>query len=149
MSTSQTIGVYFGAHWCPPCRQFTPKLIDLYNSVELARPGSFEVVFVSSDSTEEEFLLNIETMPWLAVPFTEPWTNADGRVELTMMGEPLFLRDRLSSVFRVDGLPTLCILDASGDIVHIDAYEKVFQDPTGAGTSRFTASHGAASDCVS
>ena len=25
------VGIYFSAHWCPPCRSFTPKLIESYN----------------------------------------------------------------------------------------------------------------------
>jgi thiol-disulfide isomerase/thioredoxin len=24
----KTIGIYFSAHWCPPCRGFTPKLVE-------------------------------------------------------------------------------------------------------------------------
>ena len=28
----KTIGVYFSAHWCPPCRGFTPKLVDFRDS---------------------------------------------------------------------------------------------------------------------
>jgi hypothetical protein len=26
-------GIYFGAHWAPPCRLFTPALSDFYKSV--------------------------------------------------------------------------------------------------------------------
>ena len=28
------IGLYFSAHWCPPCRGFTPVLADTYNKIK-------------------------------------------------------------------------------------------------------------------
>merc|ERR1711953_1144358 len=36
---------YFSAHWCPPCRQFTPMLADFYGEVS----DELEIVFVSGD----------------------------------------------------------------------------------------------------
>ncbi len=40
------VGIYFSAQWCPPCRNFTPKLVSFRN----ANKDDFEVVFVSSDA---------------------------------------------------------------------------------------------------
>ena len=40
--------LYFSAHWCPPCRMFTPKLVEWYNNFKPKHPD-FELVFVSSD----------------------------------------------------------------------------------------------------
>eukprot|EP00662_Eupelagonemidae_sp_cell21_P049988 gene49988-43271_t len=42
--------VYFSAHWCPPCRGFTPKLAEFHK--KHARARNFEIVFVSSDQDE-------------------------------------------------------------------------------------------------
>lgn len=39
---------------CPPCRQFTPKLRDVYHSLQ-ASGKRFEVIFISSDRSELEF----------------------------------------------------------------------------------------------
>jgi nucleoredoxin len=30
-TNSKPIGLYFSAHWCPPCRGFTPKLAEWYS----------------------------------------------------------------------------------------------------------------------
>ena len=29
-NTPDLIGIYFGAHWAPPCRLFTPALVEFY-----------------------------------------------------------------------------------------------------------------------
>jgi len=51
---SGIVALYFSASWCPPCQRFTPILIDFYNTAKAANCG-FEVVFVSSDRSVEEF----------------------------------------------------------------------------------------------
>ena len=43
---------YFSAHWCGPCRKFTPQLIDYYNRAVVAHP-EVESVFYSFDHTQE------------------------------------------------------------------------------------------------
>ena len=30
------VGIYFSAHWCPPCRGFTPKLAESYLEMKAA-----------------------------------------------------------------------------------------------------------------
>jgi nucleoredoxin len=109
--------------------------MELYENLAASRPGTFEVVFVSSDANEDEFTQNFGTMPWLAVPFATRWLADDGTVVVNASGDAMSQRDRLSSVFQVDGLPTLCMLGPDGDIIHLDAYEKVFQDPTAQGST--------------
>ncbi|KAF0930615.1 hypothetical protein E2562_033812 [Oryza meyeriana var. granulata] len=39
----KTIGLYFGAHWCPPCRAFTKQLREAYNELKTLRPGNFQM----------------------------------------------------------------------------------------------------------
>lgn len=41
------IGLYFSAHWCPPCRGFTPSLVTSYK--EHLKDKGLEIIFVSSD----------------------------------------------------------------------------------------------------
>lgn len=42
------IALYYSAHWCPPCRGFTPELVKAYAEIKAKHPD-FELVFVSSD----------------------------------------------------------------------------------------------------
>ncbi len=70
MEARDFIGIYFGAHWAPPCRLFTPALAEFYNS--LNRDGKvFEVIFCSIDGNEDAFERNYAEMPWTAIPFTD------------------------------------------------------------------------------
>lgn len=63
--------VYFSAHWCPPCRGFTPQLKQFHEAN--AKAKNFEVVFVSLDHTEQEMESYFTTAhgDWLAVPYAE------------------------------------------------------------------------------
>ncbi len=65
----KTIGIYFSAHWCPPCRGFTPVLADFYTKRH--EELNFEVIFVSSDRDEKSFNQYYAEMPWLSLKFSE------------------------------------------------------------------------------
>jgi len=90
------IMLYFSAHWCPPCRQFTPRLVQ---AAALA-PPELAIIFVSRDQDQQSFLQYYSIMPWFALPFG---SNS---------------QRTLDSVFNVRGIPTVVILDAnSGHVV--------------------------------
>ena len=66
----KVVAVYFSAHWCPPCRNFTPKLVSFYNNVKQSQNGDkFELIFLSSDKTEPEFKEYLNEMPWYALSY--------------------------------------------------------------------------------
>lgn len=70
--TPKFTALYFSAHWCPPCRMFTPKLVEWYNNFKPKHPD-FELVFVSSDRDQaamEEYITG-DKMPWPAVKFDQ------------------------------------------------------------------------------
>ena len=48
---------------CPPCKSFTPLLIDFYNESK----DELEIIFLSSDRDEESFSTYFGKMPWLAM----------------------------------------------------------------------------------
>lgn len=106
-------GVYFSAHWCPPCKAFTPQLVDTYQRIR-ERGGNFEVIFVSSDRSEDSYNAYTETMPWLRIPF-----NQEER------------RRKLARAFDVQAIPTLVILDSRDNIITLDGRTELIEDPEG------------------
>eukprot|EP00670_Eutreptiella_braarudii_P005644 CAMPEP_0174280818 /NCGR_PEP_ID=MMETSP0809-20121228/1127_1 /TAXON_ID=73025 ORGANISM="Eutreptiella gymnastica-like, Strain CCMP1594" /NCGR_SAMPLE_ID=MMETSP0809 /ASSEMBLY_ACC=CAM_ASM_000658 /LENGTH=415 /DNA_ID=CAMNT_0015373957 /DNA_START=38 /DNA_END=1285 /DNA_ORIENTATION=+ len=108
----KVVGIYFSAHWCPPCRGFTPKLAEWYTKSLQAK--GMEVVFVSSDKTEEAFNEYFAEMPWKALPFVDRERKA-----------------ALSKKFKVDGIPSFVILDQDGSTITKDGRSAVSEDPTG------------------
>ena len=43
----KSLALYFSAHWCPPCRGFTPTLAALYKAMKASGRDDVEFVFVS------------------------------------------------------------------------------------------------------
>jgi len=111
----KTLGLYFSAHWCPPCRGFTPSLAETYRTMKEAGNNDFEIIFVSGDQDEKSFEEYRAEMPWLSLPFSR-------RAE----------KEALSRRFEVDGIPSLVILNSDFSIVNKNARGAVAQDPTGA-----------------
>lgn len=100
----KTLGLYFSASWCPPCRKFTPELIEAYN--ELLPKENFEIVFVSGDHDDESFQGYFKKMPWLAIPFSD--------------SEVL---ESLSELFEVKGIPHFVVLNDEGAVVNDSGVE--------------------------
>jgi nucleoredoxin len=111
--TGKFLGLYFSADWCPPCRNFTPKLVSYYNKRKESGKNDFEVIFLSSDKGDGEFTEYYNEMPWLAMPFQDP------RVEA------------LASRFGITGYPTLVIVDPEGNLVTNSGRMGVDNDPNG------------------
>lgn len=93
----KVIGLYFSAEWCPPCRGFTPELVEFRNS----NKENFEVVFISSDRTPEDQrkYMSGYDMDFLAVEHNSKWTN--------------LLREKYS----IRGIPSLVIIDSDGKLI--------------------------------
>merc|ERR1712173_180160 len=107
-NSGSVIGLYFSAHWCPPCRAFTPKLATVYNDIKKAG-NDFEVVFISSDRSEKDFKSYHGEMPWLAIPH-------DNDEE----------KDACSEKYSITGLPTFVLVDGeTGETITTDGREVV------------------------
>ncbi|CAF1217219.1 unnamed protein product [Rotaria sordida] len=108
------IGLYFSAHWCPPCRAFTPLLNELYN--EYHKEKKFKIIFISCDNDEKSFNSYYKDMPWLTLDFNERKK-----------------KEELLKKFHVNGIPKLVLLDGdSGKIICTNATEQIlYMDPEG------------------
>ena len=69
LSNKKYIGIYFSAHWCPPCRGFTTILGKFYSDLIESGSSDFEVIFASWDNDEQSFKNYWESQPWKAVPY--------------------------------------------------------------------------------
>ena len=70
LSNTRLVCCYFSAHWCPPCRNFTPLLAEFYEHLKSVYPShGLEIVFISKDRDEPSFRNYFRSMPWLSVPF--------------------------------------------------------------------------------
>jgi nucleoredoxin len=98
------IALYMSAHWCAPCRQFTPKLVSYYNKIAGAHP-EFEVLFVSNDKTAGamEAYMRDDQMPWPALSYDKIAANA---ALLKYFG---------------GGIPCLVVVDENGKVI-FDTY---------------------------
>ncbi|CAF0986750.1 unnamed protein product [Adineta steineri] len=108
------IGLYFSAHWCPPCRNFTPVLVEFYK--KYAEEKKFEIIFISSDNDDESFNEYYNDMPWLKLDFKERQ-----------------IKEELDTKFEVDGIPSLILLDGNtGNVLCNDARQQIqFDDKQG------------------
>jgi len=90
---------YFSAHWCPPCRQFTPMLKDFYEEAE-----GIEIVFVSSDRSPEDMISYMKEShgDWFGVAHNSATAND------------------LKQKYGVSGIPCLVVCKKDGTLVTKD-----------------------------
>ena len=62
------IALYFSAHWCPPCKGFTPVFSEIYKKWR-ADGKKVEVVLISLDNDVAQFQTYYDIQPWLAIPY--------------------------------------------------------------------------------
>jgi nucleoredoxin len=108
----KTVGFYFSAHWCPPCRAFTPNLVKFRDS----NKDDFEVVFVSSDKSPEAQMgyMKETGMKWYTLPHRSSEGNA------------------LKQKFGVRGIPALIIVSPDGATITKNGRGDVSSNPKGA-----------------
>ena len=97
--------LYFSAHWCGPCRKFTPQLVEYYNRVAPQHP-EFELIFVSNDRApfNMETYMKQTNMPWPAIDFAK----IGGKEALNR--------------YEGKAIPCLVLIDASGKVIS-NSYE--------------------------
>jgi len=101
----------FSAHWCRPCRNFTPKLVQICTMLRNTNKN-IEIIFISLDHDEASFLDHFKSMPWLALPFNTS------------------LRRKLCSHFGIEHIPALIPLSVtpSGGLGFEDDVVKLIEE---------------------
>jgi nucleoredoxin len=100
LADKKLIAFYFSAHWCGPCRKFTPQLVDYYNRVALQHP-EFEIVFYSYDKSPSAFeaYMRETDMPWLAIDYSK------------LKGKEVLAKNA------GNGIPSLVLVDSTGKLI--------------------------------
>lgn len=99
LADKKVVGIYFSAHWRPPCRSFTPLLSTTYEELKVEHPD-VEFVFASSDHGDQAFTEYFGEMPFVALPFANHEKKA-----------------LLSDKFQVLGILTLIFLNERDELV--------------------------------
>lgn len=111
-SHKKLIAFYFSAHWCAPCRKFTPQLVEYYNRVAPQHP-EFEIVFYSFDKSAtamEEYMREMN-MPWPAIDY-----------------QKLANKEALKKNAG-DGIPSLFVVDQTGKVISSSYAGKQYLGP--------------------
>ena len=105
--------IYYSAHWCPPCRKFTPKLVDFYEDT-IRKHKNFELIFVSSDRSKEamEDYMDEADMPWPALDFDKKKTS------------------KALTGYAGRGIPCLVLVDNQGTMLSHSYVNKEYVGPT-------------------
>lgn len=90
--------VDFWASWCSPCRQFNPKLVEIYRKYH---KDGLEILGVSLDMDKDSWLAAIESdkLTWPHVSDLKYWNSA------------------VVSLFNVNFIPQNIFVDSEGTIV--------------------------------
>jgi nucleoredoxin len=100
LASKKLIAIYFSASWCPPCRKFTPELVEYYNRVAPQHP-EFELIFFSVDRSAYAMQTHMREakMPWPAVDYQK----LESKEAIKKYVGP--------------GIPCLVLVDATGKVM--------------------------------
>ncbi|SRR6266566_4027821 len=100
LASKKLIAIYFSAHWCAPCRKFTPELVNYYNRVAPQHP-EFELIFFSFDRSNYAMqnYMREANMPWLALDYQK----LEGKQAIKK--------------YAGAGIPCLVLIDSTGKVI--------------------------------
>ncbi|XP_059054761.1 nucleoredoxin-like [Achroia grisella] len=110
---------YFAAHWCPPCRAFSPSLCAALTAVRKRRAkyANTQLILVSSDRSEQSFNRTVQSVSGVGA-LSVPWSAPEARVAL-------------AAALSVAGIPALIITDGAGKVLTSNGRQHLTADPLG------------------
>lgn len=111
LKDKKLVAYYFSASWCPPCRAFSPKLVEFYEQNQ----NEVEVILVPGDQNEQAQLKYMKDykMPWK--------TLALGSKEVR----------ELVDTYEIQGIPALVVVNAEGKEITRNGVREVYNNPQG------------------
>ncbi|KAL3089533.1 hypothetical protein niasHS_006917 [Heterodera schachtii] len=106
-------GLFFGAKWCPPSKQMLGQLVELYPKIKSDHPH-FEIIFCSSDRSEESFNEHFSLMPWLAFPY----------------GDEKLIQ-KIARAYDICGIPSFILVDENFSLLTRNGRSVCLSDPHG------------------
>ncbi|XP_053616888.1 nucleoredoxin-like [Plodia interpunctella] len=110
---------YFAAHWCPPCRAFSPSLCAALASVRKRRAkyANTQLILVSSDRSEQSYNRTLQSVLPVGA-LSVPWSSSDARLALP-------------EALGVAGIPAVVVTDGAGKVLTLNGRQHLTTDPLG------------------
>ncbi|KAJ1408966.1 Thioredoxin-like fold [Sesbania bispinosa] len=102
----KTVGLYFGSTSYKSCSDFTPQLVEVYEKLK-SKGENFEVVMIPLEDDEESFKEELESVPWLSLPYKDKSC------------------EKLIRYLELSALPTLVIIGPDGKTLHPNVAEAI------------------------
>lgn len=110
----KVVALYFSAHRCAPCREFTPKLVEFHKA---NKDKDFEVVFLSFDNTAD---------------LKKHYIEEAGMEFLSMAGNKTQDHMAFANKYGVSAIPRLIVFGPDGKRLAEDSKDDVKSNPSGA-----------------
>lgn len=101
---SKVVGIFFSANYCVWCKNFTPRLKEVYPHFDTY---NIDIVMVGSDKTKDVYNTYAAGFPWPVVSFDDP------------------IRAKLRKHFDIKTIPALVFVDMEGNVINTDGRELV------------------------
>ena len=105
----ESVGQYFSALWCPPCKMFNPKIINVYKEIN-EKAKKLELIYISGDQSEEDYNECIKSQPFLAIQYDED------------AAQQIFER------YSINSIPSLIIIEKNTKVLIANGRERVTKE---------------------
>ena len=100
LQNKKLVALYFSKNSCKFCKEFNPILKKIYHNINELHQDNLEIVFISSDPSNEEFNECYKNHHWTALPYM--YRN---------------IKNNLIQKFNFKTVPQLVLLSNDGNII--------------------------------